>query len=291
MKIVVLGASGLVGSHVMSACLARGHRVVGSARSAGSPVFRQLELSDQIATFRLLAAEKPDAVVYAAGWTWVDGCEADPARSRRENFELPLGVARWCVANDVRFLNYSSSYVFDGLTGCYAEADDVCPINVYGRHKADAEKAILDVSCGQALIPRLICVWGEEAGRKNFVYQIIDAALGGVEKRVPNDQIGNPTWAGDIAAWSIGLIEAAASGVWHLAGNHPEMSRVGWADCIRMGIVTRKIKPTFRLVPTSTSELGQKAPRPLLAGMLNSRIQAALPLNCREPSDIPASLC
>lgn len=290
MRIVVLGASGLVGSHVMSACLARGHRVVGSARSSGSPMLRQLELSDQIATFRLLEAEEPDAVVYAAGWTWVDGCEADPARSRRENFELPLGVARWCFANNVRFLNYSSSYVFDGRTGCYTETDAVCPINVYGRHKADAEKAILDVSCGQALIPRLICVWGEEAGRKNFVYQIIDAALGGVEKRLPNDQIGNPTWAGDVAAWSIGLIDAAASGVWHLASNHSEMSRVGWADCIRMGILTRKIKAQFRLVPMSTSELGQKAPRPLLAGMLNSRIQAFQPLICREPSDIPESL-
>jgi nucleoside-diphosphate-sugar epimerase len=57
MKIIVLGASGLVGSHVMSAGLAAGHDVVGTIRAADSPFLRRLELGDWGATLELLEAE------------------------------------------------------------------------------------------------------------------------------------------------------------------------------------------------------------------------------------------
>lgn len=287
MKIVVLGASGLVGSHVLSAGLAAGHDVVGTTRSAGSPRLPRLELGDQDATYRLLEAENPDAVVYAAGWTWVDGCEADPVRSRRENFELPLGVAGWCFANKVQFLNYSSSYVFDGHEAAYAETDPVAPQNVYGRHKADAENAILDISHGMALIPRLICVWGAETARKNFVYQVMDCAGANKPMRIPFDQCGNPTWAGDVASWSLGLLERAAAGIWHLAGDHPEMNRLEWAQNILRGLSARGLALRPNLIPVATASMGQKAVRPLRAGMSVQKIQNFIPRACREPSDMP----
>jgi len=287
MKIVVLGASGLVGSHFMSAAVARGHCVVGSTRSADSRQLRQLELGDQDATRRFLEEEEPAAVIYAAGWTWVDGCEADTSRSRRENFELPLGVAAWCQASKVRFLNYSSSYVFGGEEGGYVETDPVAPKNAYGRHKADAENAILDVSGGQALIPRLICVWGAEAARKNFAYQVMDSARAGKPMRLPADQSGNPTWAGDVACWSLALLEAAASGIWHLAGDRPEMNRVEWAKDILSGLSARGMSLRPALTPVSTASLAQPAQRPLKAGMSCRKIQAFMPRTCRAPSDLP----
>lgn len=287
MKIVVLGASGLVGSHVMSACLSRGHCVVGSTRSADSRQLRQLELRDQDATRRFLEAEEPDAVIYAAGWTWVDGCEADPSRSRLENFELPLGVAAWCQAKQVRFLNYSTSYVFDGEDGGYVETDIVTPKNIYGQHKADAEKAVLDASGGKALIPRLICVWGAEAARKNFAYQVMDSARAGKPIRVPADQSGNPTWAGDVACWSLALLEVAASGIWHLAGDRPEMNRVEWARDILAGLSARGMSLSPDLKPVSTASLGQPAARPLKAGMSCRKIQGFMSRICRAPSDLP----
>lgn len=291
MKIVLFGASGLVGSHVMAAGLAAGHNVVGTTRATGSPILRRLELGDQGATIELLEAERPEVVIYAAGWTWVDGCEADSDRSRRENFDIPSDVSRWCSRNAALFLYYSSSYVFDGRSGNYAECDSVSPINIYGRHKADAEKSILDISSGSALIPRLICVWGAESSKKNFVYQMLEAARSHKSKQLPSDQLGNPTWAGDIAYWSIRLIELKASGVWHLAGSGPDMSRVQWAQSILDGLSARGLRSSLAIVPYSTEKLGQRALRPLRAGMLTAKIQALAPLVCREPSDIPVTIC
>ncbi len=287
MKIVVLGASGLVGSHVMSSAIDAGHEVVGTTRAADSPVLRCLELGDQGATIGLLEAERPDVVIYAAGWTWVDGCESDPARSRRENLEHPLAVAIWCSRRGVRFLCYSTSYVFDGLRGGYAEGDPVSPINVYGRHKADAEKAILDAAGGTALVARLICVWGREAARKNFAYQVMRAAGGAAPMSLPSDQCGNPTWAGDIADWSVRLCASAAVGIWHLAGPHPDLTRPEWAKRILLGLASagRPAAVSFDVRPTA--EIRPPAARPLRAGMDTAKIQRFHPIVCREPEDLP----
>lgn len=290
MIFVVLGGSGLVGSHVMEAGAAAGHRMVGTTRAAGSATLRQLELADGDATIRLLEQEAADVVVYAAGWTWVDGCEGDSARSRRENFEQPLAVARWCARRGARFVYYSTSYVFDGADGDYVETDSVSPRNVYGRHKADAEVAVLDSTSGEALVPRLICVWGRESARKNFAYQVRKAVENKAAMTLPCDQRGNPTWAGDIATWSIRLSEQARSGIWHLAGRHPDMTRPEWARRILRGLATSGRAAELRIEERTTDELRPPAPRPLRAGMNTAKAQSFHPLACREPDDLPADL-
>jgi len=287
MKIVVLGASGLVGSHVMSAGLAAGHDVVGTTRAADSPILRRLELGDQGATVSLLEAERPEAVIYAAGWTWVDGCEADPSRSHRENFAQPLAVARWCALRGVRMLYYSSSYVFDGVAGGYNEEDPVSPVNVYGRHKADAEKAILDAAGGAALVARLICVWGREAARKNFAYQVMRAAEGAATLSLPSDQRGNPTWAGDVADWSVRLCASASVGIWHLAGPHPDLARPDWAKRILLGLASAGRPAGVSFDVRTTSEIRPPAARPLRAGMDTAKAQRFHPIVCREPEALP----
>ena len=287
MKILVLGASGLVGSHVMSAARGAGHDVVGTTRAADPTALRRLELGDQDATFALLEAEQPEVVIYAAGWTWVDGCEADPARSRRENLEQPLAVARGCARRGVRVLYYSSSYVFDGVAGGYAEEDPVSPVNTYGRHKADAEKAILDAAGEAALVARLICVWGREAARKNFAYQVMRAAEGAATLSLPSDQRGNPTWAGDIAEWSVRLCASASAGIWHLAGPHPELTRPDWAKRILLGLASAGRPAAVGFDVRTTAEIRPPAARPLRAGMDTAKIQRFHPIVCREPEALP----
>jgi dTDP-4-dehydrorhamnose reductase len=287
MKIVVLGASGLVGSHVLAEALALGHQAVGTTRAHAPGKLRKLELSDWQATHLLLESEAPSVVIYAAGWTWVDGCEGDPDRSRRENIDQPLAVARWCAARGVKMLYYSSSYVFDGVEGGYVETDTPSPVNVYGRHKADAEKAILDLSGGSSLVARLICVWGCEAARKNFAYQVLRAAEGMATLSLPSDQCGNPTWAGDIATWSVQLCDTSSAGVWHLAGAHQDMCRPEWAERILRGLAASARPSAAKIEKRPTSEIRPPARRPLLAGMDNSKAQSFHLIACREPEDLP----
>ena len=287
MRLLVIGASGLVGSHLLAAARQAGWATLGTARTASAEL-RACELGD-LATFASLCAEfRPEVVACAAGFTWADGCEAEPERSRRENLEHPLAVAQFCAQQGVRFVYYSSAYVFDGARGNYAETDVPQPLNVYGRHKAEAERRIAAATGGDALILRLIHVWGEEAKGKNFAYQVSRANRAGEELRVSSVYSGNPTWAGDIATWTLGLLQREARGCWHLAGERPQLTRLAWAQEILQGLRRWGHPEQVRLVAQASIDPAA-TPRPVASGLDTSKIQTFMPLACRAPHDLPAS--
>lgn len=287
MRLLVVGASGLVGGHLFSAASAARVPARGTSRRA-LPGLATCELSDE-ATLRALVDDfQPTAVACAAGFTWADGCQADPGRSRRENLEQPLALAGLCARLGVRFAYFSSSYVFDGRDGDYDESCRPNPLNVYGRHKAEAELRIAEATGGEALILRLIHVWGVESRGKNFVYQVSRANAEGAEFPVSSVHLGNPTWAGDVATWTLGLLGAASSGVWHLAGDSPRLSRLDWAGEILRGLERMGRPRRIRLVPRAAPPA--ETPRPLSAGLRTLKAQRFLPLVCRAPDDLPAEL-
>jgi dTDP-4-dehydrorhamnose reductase len=269
-KLLVIGASGLIGSHVLRAAREANHDVVGTFRGYAQPGLVHLDCGDGAAAALLLETEKPDAVVHAAGWTWVDGCEDDPRRAFAENAEQPTAIAAQCKRIGCRFVYFSSSYVFDGRAGPYAEDATPHPINVYGESKLRAEQQIMTAH-PKALITRVICVYGAEAQGKNFAYQVRRAMEQGQALRLPADQRGNPTYAGDIARWLIALLERGASGVWHLAGPWPDCTRLDWARRLVAGVRRRH---EFAIEEVPTTELRQRAKRPLHGGLLTSKADA-----------------
>lgn len=289
MKILVIGASGLVGSHVYDEAKQRGHEVIGTYRSFPVEGLTQLDLADEKATAELMARFRPDWVVHAAGWTWVDGCEKDPERAFRENCEQPAFLARLCRDQGARFAYFSTTYIFDGTKGPYSEEDTPNPINVYGKSKWAAELKIQGILGGAALIPRVICVWGREAQQKNFMYQVIKALCEGRTMKVPSDQIGNPTWAGDIAWWLLQLMQSGERGVWNLAGEDTNCTRESWFLEIQKGAACFGI--TWRASPSPfesvlTDKFPQIARRPLHAGAIVAKIQGRCVRATRRPSCI-----
>ncbi len=290
MRVLVVGGSGLVGSHILAEAERRGHHVVGTYRSFVLPGLRRLDLDDEAATAAVLQEIRPDWVVHAAGWTWVDGCETDPARAMRENAAQPARLAELCGEIGARFVYFSTTYVFDGTAGPYRETDSPSPINVYSRSKLAGERGVLEATRGSALVPRIICVWGREAQQKNFAYQVMRAVGAGQTLKIPSDQEGNPTWAGDIAAWTLDLLEAGECGIWHLAGEGARMTREGWLCAILRGLeadadlATRISRWRYEAVPTSV--LAQPAPRPLRVGAVTERIQSQFPRVARLPDDL-----
>ena len=288
MRVLVIGGSGLVGAYVLAEAQARGHDALGTFRGHPAAGLEALDLADASGTAELLDRWRPNAVVHAAGWSWVDGCEADPVRALRENAEQPAMLAALCARRGIRLVYCSTSYVFDGHAGPYRETDQPSPINVYGRSKLAGEQAVQAAAGDLAIIVRLICVWGCEPQKKNFVYQVIRAVAEGRSMKIPSNQCGNPTWAGDIAAWTLDLLEANASGVWHLGGPNPAWTRVQWLGAILAGL--RSTFPDlvhaldrWKYVPVATDALEQPALRPLRAGMLCAKIQIASPRSPRAP--------
>jgi len=150
---------------MMRVAIRQGHSAAGTYRNYSTAGLRRFDCADEKAFTILLEDTKPDAVVNAAGWSWVDGCEDDPERARAENAHQPARMAELCRVRGIRFAYFSSSYVIDGRSGSYAELDSPAPINMYGRSKLEGERLILQAN-SQALILRVIvCMAWSCSGR------------------------------------------------------------------------------------------------------------------------------
>jgi dTDP-4-dehydrorhamnose reductase len=176
-----------------------------------------------------------------------------------------LALADAARAAGATFVFLSSEYVFDGEDGPYDEGREVNPINEYGRQKVEVERALADAG-DDWIVARVSCVYGREARRKNFVYQLLDASSAGRELKVPADQVGTPTAAANAAAVIRELWSAGERGVFHVAGADRLLrSDFGVIVAEELGLDPALVRPT------PTSELGLAAPRPLGAGLLTDR--------------------
>jgi dTDP-4-dehydrorhamnose reductase len=271
-KILIIGASGLVGSNCRSAFLAQGHEIIGTYSRFALPELLPLDAQDEPAICALMEKVQPEVVVNCAAWSWVDGCENDPGRAFALNARQPEALCQAAQSAGARFVHFSTSYVFDGENAPYDETAAPCPISVYGKSKLAGETAVVQVSGGSALVIRTMGVYGEEPQRKNFVYQVVDKLRRGERMKVPNDQFGNASYAADLADGLLRLLEAKHAGIWNLAGPEPELRRDVFA--LRIADAYGLSRDLFDFV--STAELRQAAPRPLRAGLKIDRAIAEL---------------
>ncbi|MBN2506089.1 MAG: SDR family oxidoreductase [Verrucomicrobia bacterium] len=273
-NLLVVGGSGLIGWHVVRHADGAGHRVTGTYRQAALPGLVPFDGRDERGFAELLQRHRPDAVVHAAGFTWVDGCEDQPERALEENALQPGRLARECRQRGIHFTYLSTSYVFDGREGPYTEDATPNPLNVYSRSKWEGERRVQAASGDGALIARVICVYGAEARGKNFAYQVRRAFTEGATLRLPSDQEGNPSDARDLARWLVALIEQRAAGLWHLGGPRPDCTRPEWARMLAEAFERHGLRrhPQFAVEAVPTDVLRQRAPRPLRAGMLTRRL-------------------
>jgi dTDP-4-dehydrorhamnose reductase len=269
MKVLVVGASGQIGGHLLRALCAGGHDVTGTYHSQPQPGLIKLDLNDEAALCAASRRLRPDVVILSAGWTWVDGNEDDPAASQRLNCDHPLALARSCAEVGARFVTYSTDYVFDGKQGAYREQASTGPLNVYGQSKRDLELGLAGLG-GEHLVLRTSTVYGPEAQGKNFVYQLVRRVRAGQPFRVPTDQVACPSYAPDVAAATLALIGSGAGGVWHVTG----------PDALDRGAFARLVCAEWNLDPDAieylpTQELGQTVRRPLLADLDTSKLREA----------------
>ena len=136
------------------------------------------------------------------------------------NAEAPRALARLSHRRGLRLVHLSTDYVFDGeAREPYREDAEPRPLSCYGRSKLQGERAVKECA-PDALVVRTAWLFGR--GR-NFVAAVCGRALGlarqgtGEGLRVVDDQSGSPTYARDLAAALVTLVEAGASGLYHVA--------------------------------------------------------------------------
>ena len=137
-------------------------------------------------------------IINCSAYTAVDKAESDQDFAKKLNEDGPRNIA--CLANQIhaKMIHISTDYVFDG-TGSFPYTEDmpIAPIGVYGKTKADGERAVRE-NLNEHYIIRTAWLYGW-AGR-NFVYTMIKAMNTHDSVKVVNDQKGTPTFAGDLAA-------------------------------------------------------------------------------------------
>lgn len=260
-RLLVAGASGLVGTEVMRA--AGDWSAHGVARRVDGLATEAMDLLDVAAIERVVTRVRPDVVVVASAWPWVDGCEEDPGRSRRENVETVRNLVSVLPAA-TRVVFFSTEHVFDGKADGYDEHAPTSPLSVYAKHKREVELLLLER--GNALIARTSYVFGREARRKNFMYRVIDASQTRAPLKVPTAQAGMPTWAPWLASSALALVGRGVDGVVHLTG--PDVLTKGeWAASLARGLRL----PDVEIVEVPWQDSGQIAPRPERVRLLSTR--------------------
>ncbi len=195
----------------------------------------ELDITDQQAIGAAVADFGPDVVIHAAAWTDVDGCARDPDKAYRANALGTQNVALACAACDAAMVYVSTNEVFDGTaTEPYREWDPPHPINPYARSKAAGEWFV------RHLLNRFYIVrtaWLYAPGGRNFSnpHRIIQLAGERGALKVVTDEVGNPTYALDLAAAIAALIQTDAYGVYHLV-NAGHCSRYDFVrEVLRIG--------------------------------------------------------
>jgi dTDP-4-dehydrorhamnose reductase len=207
MRIFITGNKGQLGRVLQDVLV--GHTLAGCD-------LPELDITNREAIGAAITKFAPDVVLHAAAWTDVDGCARDPDKAYLANGIGTQNVALACVACDASLVYVSTNEVFDGTaTQPYREWDALNPINPYARSKAAGEWFT------QNLLTRFYIVrtaWVFAPGGRNFSTpsRIIQVADDRGALKVVTDEVGNPTYAPDLAAGIAALIKAGAYGIYHL---------------------------------------------------------------------------
>ena len=267
---LVIGAGGQVGRACRDALAASGDTVHATSGTRTAPGLRPLELGDERSLRALIDELRPQRVVLCAALTDVERCEREHDTARRLNAEPAAWAAEECAALGAPLAFVSSEYVFDGVGGPFSEDDEPKPINVYGQTKLEAERAVLGASEANLVVRTTVVSSWQPEGR-NWLMGLWRTLAAGRHLRVPSDQVTTPTNATDLAAAIVGLLDRGRSGLWHAAG--PD--RLPREEAARLAAEVLELDASL-IDPVATAELGQRARRPLDAGLATRKLQAEL---------------
>jgi dTDP-4-dehydrorhamnose reductase len=274
MKVFIIGASGLVGSNCYSYFRQQGFECIGTHFSYETEhtVFfdtLNLENEDNIDIYEF----EPDVIVHCGALTHVDYCEQNEAESYEKTVTSTKNIIALAQELNSKLVFISTDYIFDGEHGPYDETATVNPLSIYGKHKLEAEQAVIAASSDNIIL-RITNVYGDEIRGKNFVSRIIDQILEDkkLTLKLPIDQYATPINAYDIARCLFLLLNDNKNGIYNIASTD-YMNRVQLA----LNIIKYFPDANYDLIPLTTPEINAPAPRPLQGGLKNNKFMREYP--------------
>ena len=245
MRILIIGANGLLGSDLVKECV---EEEVVAATSC------DVDICDLAQVRSLIARSQPEWIALTAAYTDVDGSERNPELAFAVNRDGTRNVAVAVREQGAKLFYLSTDYLFDGTsTRPYEPDDPIHPLNVYGASKAAGESAVREQG-GHWVIARSSWLFG--ASRPSFPEKILAAADSQPQVKVVNDQVGSPTYTRDLAAAIHKLMQADARGTLNITNS----GSCSWFEFARE--ILGKAGRTTPVLPISTAEAARPAKRP-----------------------------
>ncbi len=212
-NILVTGANGQLGNEM--------RRLAGTG-SVSRYIFTdvaELDITDPEAVLRCVSDNHISVIVNCAAYTNVDKAEDDAETAERINHKAVENLAVACRERDAFLIHISTDYVFQGI-GCLPcrEDEPTNPLGVYGKTKLAGEQAIERAGC-RYLIFRT--AWLYSSFGNNFVKTMRRLTAERERLAVVFDQVGTPTYAGDLAALIYDIVESGKyktrQGIYHFS--------------------------------------------------------------------------
>jgi dTDP-4-dehydrorhamnose reductase len=276
MRILLLGKDGQLGQDLQLKLAAQGE-IICCGRDT-------LDLEDAASIRQVVRQVQPDIIVNAAAYTAVDRAESEPERAIAINGTAPIILAEEAQKLGAALIHVSTDYVFDGQKNTpYLEEDAPHPVGAYGQSKWLSEKGIQQ-SCGRYVILRTAWVYGV-GGKGNFVKTMLRLGADREELRVVVDQVGSPTWTGDLAGAVAQFIphlcpatdtQSPITGIYHFTNS----GAISWYD-FAVAIFEEATTLGFplklqRVVPITTAEYPTPASRPAYSVLSNKKTSTLL---------------
>lgn len=238
----------------------------------------ELDISDRAAVKRFFQQYPIRWCINCAAYTAVDKAESEPEQAKRINVTGVKNLAKACAEHHTHLIHFSTDYVYHGKQNePFREEDPVSPKGVYARTKLAGEKAALNAHPFGLMIIRTSWVYSPFGN--NFVKTMLRLGAERDSLSVVFDQIGTPTYAPDLAAAVLQLIEKTQlteipvehlTGIWHYSNE----GVASWYDFAQAIFEIRNLP--CRLFPIETNEYPTPAQRPPFSVLNKSKIKTRL---------------
>ncbi len=268
MKILITGASGLLGNAYTEAAVRRGHTITAlynnrKPTARGIDRYIQVDAQELEPITTLILEWWPDVIVNCAAISSPAEVDANPKLAEKINVSLPRHLSQLSTHLGTRFLHISTDMVFDGQSQePYRSTDVPCPQNLYGQTKLMAEREILEHNSEDPVILRIPILMGKSPSGKRSVHEKLLAALDrGETPELHRDEIRQPCSASNVAEVMLELSERRdLSGIFHWAGAET-LSRFEMAQRILAHF--NKPPESIRAVDMDKNESSKNRPRKL----------------------------
>lgn len=202
MKVLLIGGNSQLGRCIQDR--------VPTNWSVVSTISSELDIVDFDQVTSTIERYRPDAIINTAAYTAVDKAESNEKQAFLVNAVGAKNIALACESANIRLIHISTDYVFDGTADQpYQTTDTPNPLSIYGRSKLAGELLTL-AHCAHSQVIRTSWLYSEYG--HNFMKTMIRLAEEGREElNVVSDQIGCPTYAGNLAQAIIELLHYSIS--------------------------------------------------------------------------------